>query len=112
MLRDGRNRTVELEIDDESLDKQRGERIDRRLRGTALQNFRSDESAGDGVLVTEVDDDSAAWSFGLRPGDVIVGANRQSVRNLGELREAARRGREQLLLRIYRSGQFGYVSIR
>ncbi len=112
VLRNGRSRRVELEIDDESLDKQRGERIDRRLRGTQLQNFRSDESTGDGVLVTEVDDDSAAWSFGLRPGDVIVGANRQGVRNLSELRESARRGRDQLLLRVYRAGQFGYVSIR
>ena len=63
ILRNGRSRSVELEIDDESLDKQRGERIDRRLRGTALQNFRSDDSTGDGVLVTEVDDDSAAWSL-------------------------------------------------
>jgi serine protease Do/serine protease DegQ len=112
VLRNGRSRTVTLEIDNESLDKQRGERIDRRLRGTQLQNFRSDDSAGDGVLVTEVDDDSAAWSFGLRPGDVIVGANRQGTRNLSELRESARRGRDQLLLRVYRAGQFGYVSIR
>ncbi len=112
VLRNGRSRSVELEIDDESMDKQRGERIDRRLRGTQLQNFRSDESTGDGVLVTEVDDDSAAWSFGLRPGDVIVGANRQGVRNLSELRESARRGPDQLLLRVYRAGQFGYVSIR
>jgi S1-C subfamily serine protease len=103
---------VTLQIDDESLDKQRGKRIDRRLRGIELQNFRSDDSAGDGVLVTEVADDSAAWSFGLRPGDVNVAANRQSTRNLSELRESARRGREQLLLRVYRSGQFGYVSIR
>lgn len=112
VLRQGRSRTVELEIEDESLDKQRGERIDRRLRGTQLQNFRSDESTGDGVLVTEVDDDSSAWSFGLRPGDVIVGANRQGIRNLSELRELARRSRDQLLLRVYRAGQFGYVSIR
>jgi len=112
VLRDGRVQSVTLDIDEESLDKQRGERIDRRLRGTELQNFRSDESAGDGVLVTKVDVESAAWGFGLRPGDVVVGANRKGVRNLSELRETARLSREQLLLRIYRSGEFGYVSIR
>jgi serine protease Do/serine protease DegQ len=112
VLRDGRVRTVTLAISDEDLDKQRGERVDRRLRGCELQNFRSEDSTGDGVLVTGVDPDSAAWSFGLRPGDVIVGANRQPVGNLSDLHEAGRASSEQLLLRIYRSGQFGYVSIR
>jgi Do/DeqQ family serine protease len=112
ILRDGRSRNVVLEISEDDLDKQRGERIDRRLRGCELQNFRSDESAGDGVLVTKVDADSTAWGFGLRPGDVIVSANRQSIRNLSDLREAGRLSSEQLLLRIYRAGQFGYVSIR
>jgi len=112
VVRNGRSRSVTLQISDEDLDKQRGERIDRRLRGTELQNFRSDDSAGDGVLVTQVDDDSAAWNFGLRPGDVIVGVNRMPVRNLADLREGGRISPEQLLLRIYRDGQFGYISIR
>jgi len=112
LLRGGRERTVRLEIGDDSLDKQPGQRIDRRLSGTELQNFRQEDSAGDGVLVTRVDSDSDAWSFGLRPGDVIVGANRQGIRNLSELREASRVGSDQLLLRVYRAGEFGYVSIR
>jgi len=112
VVRNGRSRSVTLQISDEDLDKQRGERIDRRLRGTELQNFRSDDSAGDGVLVTQVDDDSSAWNFGLRPGDVIVGVNRMPVRNLADLREGGRISPEQLLLRIYRDGQFGYISIR
>ncbi len=112
LIRSGRSREVTLEIGDELADKQRGERVDRRLRGTVLSNFRDDDSAGEGVLVTEVDGDSAAWSFGLRPGDVIVGANRQAVRDLADLREGGRMNRDQLLLRVYRAGEFGYVSIR
>jgi len=112
ILRDGRKRKVELEIGDNSWEKMVGERVDRRLSGTFLQNFRSEEGAmGAGVVVTKVEAESSAWSYGLRPGDVIVAANRQAIRNLSELRDSARGG-EQLLLRVYRSGQFGYVALR
>jgi serine protease Do/serine protease DegQ len=112
LLRDGRKREVTLEIGDNSWEKMHGERVDRRLMGTFLQNFRSEDgSAGSGVVVTEVEGTSNAWRYGLRPGDVIVSANRQNVRNLADLREFARGG-DQLLLRVYRAGQFGYVAIR
>lgn len=112
ILRNGRSRNVTLEIGENSWEKMQGERIDRRLTGTFLQNFRSEDGAmGSGVVVTKVDSDSSAWGYGLRPGDVIVGANRRTIRNLTELRDNARGG-DQLLLRVYRSGQFGYVAIR
>ncbi len=112
-VRDGRLREVDFKIRDDNLEKMRGERIDRRMRGTELQNFRNDESAmGSGVLVTQVDSASSAWQFGLRPGDILVGANRRPVRSLADLRESARASSEQLLLRVYRSGQYGYVAIR
>ena len=112
-VRDGKLREVDFKIRDDNLEKMRGERIDRRMRGTELQNFRSDESAtGSGVLVTQVDSTSAAWQSGLRPGDIVVGANRRAVRSLADLRENARASSEQLLLRVYRSGQYGYVAIR
>ena len=112
-VRDGKLREVDFKIRDDNLEKMRGERLDRRMRGTELQNFRSDESAmGSGVLVTQVDSTSAAWQSGLRPGDIVVGANRRAVRSLTDLRENARASSEQLLLRVYRSGQYGYVAIR
>ena len=113
VIRDGLPALVELEIHDDNLEKMRGARIDRRLRGTELQNFRNDEAAmGAGVLVTDVESDSASWQFGLRPGDIVVAANRSAVNNLADLRESARLNSRQLLLRVYRSGQFGYVAIR
>jgi S1-C subfamily serine protease len=67
---------------------------------------------GAGVLVTDVDTQSAAYRFGLRAGDVLVAANRRDVRNLTELREGVRLNTRQLLLRVYRAGQFGFVAIR
>ncbi|MEM8767635.1 MAG: PDZ domain-containing protein, partial [Pseudomonadota bacterium] len=115
LTRDGRTRGLTLEIGDSSWDRMPGDRIDQRLAGTFLQNFRSEDgTSGAGVVVTQVDDNSNAWRYGLRPGDVVVSANRQAIRNLSELRDSARggRGSDQLLLRVYRSGQFGYVAIR
>jgi len=114
VVRDGRTRKMTLDIRDEPLEKVTGERIDRRLIGTVLQNFRNqnDPTQGSGVLVTEVSETSTAWQFGLRPGDIIVASNRRGIRNLEDLREGARLSDEQLLLRVYRSGQYGYIAIR
>ena len=114
VLRDGRSRRVNLDVRHDQLEKVAGERLDRRFKGTQLQNFRNQDEAalGAGVLVTEVQSDSAAWHFGLRPGDVIVAVNRVNVRNLDELRQSTQVNADQLLLRVYRSGQFGYVALR
>jgi Do/DeqQ family serine protease len=112
VIRDGRARRLTIEIGDNSWEKMNGERVDRRLAGTFLQNFRGEDSASAaGVLVTNVEADSRPWGYGLRPGDLIVEANRREVRNLAELRDSARGG-NQLLLRVYRAGQYGYVAIR
>jgi serine protease Do/serine protease DegQ len=114
VLRDGRNRKLTLEVRDERLEKVAGERIERRLKGTVLQNFRNEEEegAGAGVLVTEVSENSVAWQFGLRPGDIVIACNRRGVRNLEDFQDSAQRSAEQLLLRVYRSGQYGYIVIR
>ena len=55
---------------------------------------------------------SPAYGFGLRAGDIIVGANRIAVEDIASLREAVRRDNRQLLLRIFRTGRFYYVVIR
>ena len=114
VLRDGVSRTLSLKVEEDNLEQVAGRRIDSRLTGTELQNFRDadDPSMGTGVLVTELDEDSAAYRYGLRAGDILVAANGRDVRNLKELREAARRQSRQLLLRVYRSGRFGVIAIR
>ena len=112
IVRDGRSREIDLQIGENGWEKMTGARVDRRLTGTFLQNFRDEDgSTGAGVVVTKVDAESSAWGYGLRPGDVIVSVNRRAIRNLSEFREGAGGG-NQLLLRVYRAGQFGYVALR
>jgi Do/DeqQ family serine protease len=114
VLRDGRTRQVTLDVRDDHLEKVAGERVDPRLGGTELQNFHNqgETGLGAGVLVTRVGEDSKAWLYGLRPGDVIVAVDRQAIRDLEDFRGASQLSGRQLLLRVYRSGQFGYVTIR
>ena len=71
----------------ENLEQIAGERIDPRLTGVSLQNFRSenDPSTGAGVLVTDIGNDSSALERGLRPGDIIVALNRKPVRSIAEM---------------------------
>ena len=112
LLRKGRKHQVTIAIEDDLQEQVGGERIDSRLANTELQNFRNEDEVGAGVLVTAVAQGSRAWAAGLRRGDVIVGANRKEVTELKELREAIGVQARQILLRIYRSGRYGYISIR
>jgi Do/DeqQ family serine protease len=113
VLREGKQRHVAFDLAAENLEQISGERVDARLSGVSLQNFRSvdDPSTGAGVLVTDIADDSVAWGRGLRPGDIIVALNRKPVRNISEMTDQQRASGEQLLLRVYRSGEFGYIVI-
>jgi serine protease Do/serine protease DegQ len=113
-VRDGKPKQVKLAIAVDNVEQMTGIQIDQRLAGVELQNFRSDNdpSKGAGVLVTDVAPDSAAWARGLRPGDIVVAVNRQPARNLAEFGDVARRASPQLLLRVYRAGEFGYVVIQ
>ena len=95
VVRDGKPKRVAF-VQAENFEQMTGVQIDQRLAGVELQNFRSDDdpSMGAGVLVTDVDADSAAWARGLRPGDIVVAVNRQPVKNLAEFAGTIRRGAE------------------
>ena len=77
-----------------------------------LQNLGAADDLGGGVLVAEVMINSSAYAYGLRSGDIIVGANRNTVTDIAELREAVRRDNRNLMLRVYRNGRFGPITIR
>jgi serine protease Do/serine protease DegQ len=114
VVRDGKRRQMLATVGAQSYEKLSGERLDPRLAGVELQNFRAedDPSQAAGVVVTDVQPGSTGASAGLQPGDVIVATNRIPTRNLSDLADALRRGTHQVLLRVYRNGEFGYIVIR
>ena len=112
LVRQGKQRALTLEIFADTQEQVAGRRITPRLNGVVLQNLSAADDLGGGVLVAEVMINSSAYAYGLRSGDIIVGANRVTVADIAELREAVRRDKRLLTLRVYRNGRFGPITSR
>ena len=65
-----------------------------------------------GVLVTGVSQNSAMWRAGIRPGDVIIGANKTAVTDLKVLKSIASKEAPQLLLHLLRGRGALYVVVK
>jgi serine protease Do len=67
----------------------------------------------DGVVVTDVEDGTAAAEAGIRPGDVIVEVNRQPVKTLADFDAATRHMKkgERLTVRLERGDVALYVAV-
>jgi Do/DeqQ family serine protease len=66
----------------------------------------------DGVSVMEVERGSAAWSAGLRPGDIIVSINHVQIATLDDFRAAAQRNPNGLLLNVRRGSSALFIVIQ
>jgi serine protease Do/serine protease DegQ len=79
-----------------------GGALHKALKGTVLAATQKEQV--EGVVFAKINKKSYAWRSGLRPGDIIVSANRYRVRNLDELKQVAslRRG---LLINIQRGSE-------
>ncbi|MEZ5596456.1 MAG: Do family serine endopeptidase [Pseudomonadales bacterium] len=103
-----------LKLDSFDVEQIAGVRLNARLRGVQLQNFRNpdDPDKSVGVLVGEVVERTPAAMAGIRKGDIIVAVNQSGVHDIEEMREAVRNSESALRLRIYRDGRFGLLTIR
>ncbi|MFA7434031.1 MAG: DegQ family serine endoprotease [Gemmobacter sp.] len=94
----------------------------RELLGMTITTLSPDQrdqmglpSGTEGLLVTEVDEVSEAWSKGMRAGDVITEAGQQKVTQPSDLsdriEEARDAGRRSILLLIRRGGDPLFVAL-
>lgn len=81
------------------------------LAGAELVNSSSKDNA-QGVKVASVASDSPALKYGLESGDIIIGVNRQRVKNLKQLRELLEAKPGVLALNIQRGDQTLYLVVR
>jgi serine protease Do len=69
-----------------------------------------------GVVVVEVAKDSSAADKGIHPGDLIMEAAQEEVKNPGDLAskidEAKKSGRKSILLLVQRQGDLRFVALR
>jgi len=100
ILRGGESQAVKAEIAAPKIVQEDGQKIHPKLAGLLLREATASDRA-EGVLIEKIHTGTYAFQAGLRPGDVIVMANRQPVATLDDLRRAVGGGRE-LLLNIQR----------
>ena len=84
------------------------------LYGLALRNFEQDSPLHGhvvGVQVMGSSENSAGWRAGLRPGDVIIAANGQSITNTKDLQSIAKQKKQQLLVQVLRDAGALYILI-
>ncbi len=86
-----------------------GEKLHRLLQGTVLGVTQKDQV--EGILLEKINTSSYAWRVGLRPGDVIISANRYRVRNLEELKQVVDPD-NALLINIQRGQEGFFVVLR
>ncbi len=86
-----------------------GEKLHGRLAGTVLMN--SQKGQIEGVMFERIHTGSYVWYVGLRPGDIIVSANRYRVHNLNELQRVVVPDKP-LLISIQRGGEAFFLVLK
>ncbi|PJD93318.1 MAG: protease [Legionella sp.] len=84
------------------------------LYGLALRNFEQDSPPHGhikGVQIVGASENSAGWRAGLRPGDVIIAANKIPTPDTAGLQNVAKQKQQQLLVQILRGPGALYILI-
>lgn len=107
VLREGHTRVIKAKVG-EPQQLAATSQLSKFLSGARLQN----NDDGTGVIVAGLERGSPAARAGLRPGDVIVSANRKTVKNIGDLKAELEQGGDRLLLRIVRGNAALYLVLQ
>ena len=110
-VRDSKTRKTKLVI--QPVPVLSGAELDRRLEGARFTELtaRNRRQNLSGVLLDELEPRSRLAREGLKPGDLITGANRQQVRSLADFSEALQDTRGAILLQVNRRGRSYIVRV-
>lgn len=109
LVRGSKKKSIVAIIGKPQLAQKKGEQFHRTLKGVVLTATQKDQV--EGILFAKIDTGSFAWRQGLRPGDIIVSANRYRTRNLDQLKQAIN-PRRALLINIQRGTEAFFLVLK
>lgn len=115
IFRDGRRRTIEVEIGKGGQLSLAGGDTFSRLQGAEFRNMDPGHPRyGDapGPVVASVEQGSPAWRNGIREGDIVLAVNRVRVRNVDELRSVLERSSGAIALNILRGNTRLFIVVQ
>lgn len=110
LWRQGRQVQIGVNLDAMNPDRVTGRSLARQLDGVELETFR-EEGKALAVRIVRLQNDSLAYRSGLRPGDLIIAANRFRVSDVESLQKALGLSRA-VVLQILRGDATFYIQIR
>lgn len=111
LLRDGKPLEVAVTLENSESASTNAETLSPALQGASLSNGAL--ASGDpGVKIDNVAKGSPAAQAGLQKGDVIIGVNRQRVKNVTDLRKVLEAKPPVMALNIARGGETLYLLLR
>lgn len=105
IIRNGKSSTISAVLTDPRKRDEISQQANPFLFGVSLKSFNllsTTHGNINGVMAVAVKEGSSAWNSDLRPGDVIVSANRQKVTSVEELQKIAAGTKDDLLLNVLR----------
>lgn len=112
--RNGKSLTLDALVTDPKKQEQRLQVNNPFLYGLALRNFEQDSPMHghvQGVQVVGASENSAGWRAGLRPGDVIIAANRRPTKTMKDLQLVEKENKKHLLVQALRGSGALYIVI-
>ncbi|MFA0194288.1 Do family serine endopeptidase [Vibrio artabrorum] len=111
VVRDGKNKAFDVTLGESTNSKTQAAKLHKGLAGAELTNT-TDSDKVTGVKVSNVAKDSPAEAYQLLKGDIIIGVNRQPVKNLAQFRDILEKQPGVLALNIQRDDRTIYLVIR
>lgn len=108
LIREGKEKRIKSKIGEPVSIASAAGKLHQLLQGASFDN----DPDGRGVVIAAVEQNSQAAANGLRPGDVIVGANRSRVNSIKDFQKALKRSKDSILLHIQRGMGSFYIVIR
>ena len=108
LIRDGKEKTVSVTLKKSDAGDINAAIVHPALNGAQLSN---NNGAVEGILITDLQENSPAYLVGLKDEDIIIGADRARVKNVTELRAYFKENSDASALRVKRGNTILYILI-